>query len=117
MPVNFEKGDDPVLLCNADHMNMVKYRHRPGIVMVRICGEYLLVPTREASEICPQIIRLRLMPAALWEEIGKGNGTDKICFFYEKLSKKSKEEVEQQIETILRELYEKGYLVKAGDEV
>ena len=28
----------------------MKYQYRPGIVRVQICGEYLLVPTREASE-------------------------------------------------------------------
>lgn len=95
---------------------MIIYKPRPGIVRVRICGEYLLVPTRKASEVCPRVIRLKLMAAALWEEIEKGNGMDKICLFFEKLSKKPKEEVEEQIDKVLRGLYENGYLIKAGDE-
>lgn len=96
---------------------MIKYKPRPGIVKVRICGENLLVPTREASEACPRVIRLNLMAAALWTELEKGNGADKICRFFEILSKKPKEEVEEQIEKVLRDLYENGYLINAGDEM
>lgn len=92
----------------------MKFKPRPGIVRARICGQYILIPTREASGYCDRIIKLSLMGAALWEELEKGKGTDNVCLFFQKLSKKSEEEVQSKINRILSELYEKGYLMSGG---
>lgn len=95
---------------------MMKYKPRPGIVMVRICGENLLVPTREASEACPHVILLPLMAAALWEELEKGRDAERLSLVFQKLSKKPKEEVDRRIEALLVDLKEKGYVLKVEDE-
>ena len=92
----------------------MKFKPRPGIVRTKICGQYILIPAREASDYCDRIIKLSLMGVALLEELEKGKGTDNICVFFQKLSKKSEKEVQSKIDRILSELYEKGYLIKEG---
>ncbi len=94
----------------------MNYKIRSGIVRIKICGEYLLVPTRKASETCPKIMKLSLMGAALWEEIEKGNGTDNICIIFQKLAKKPREEIEARINSILEDLCEKSYLIRVEEE-
>lgn len=95
----------------------MKYQCRKGIVRVQICGEYYLIPTREASEICPTITRLPLLSAAIWEEVEKGNNTDKLRFAFQTLTHKPEEEIQARIDGILEDLFQRGYLVEAGESV
>ena len=94
----------------------MKYQYRPGIVRVRICGEYLLVPTREASEACPEIIRLPLLSAAVLEEIEKGRDLSIVSSSFQKLTGRSAEDIDSRIRSILENLCERGYLVQVGDD-
>ena len=93
----------------------MKYQYRPGIVRVQICGEYLLVPTREASEACPEIIRLPLLSAAVLEEVEKGRDLSIISGSFQKLTRRSASDIDSRIHVILENLCEKGYLIRVED--
>ena len=34
------------------------YRTRPGVILASVCGEYVLVGTKEALKQCPNITRI-----------------------------------------------------------
>ncbi len=92
------------------------YKYRQGIVRVRICGEHLLIPTREASEQCPEIIRLPLLSAAVLEEIEKGRDLSIISGMFQKLTGKTADDIDNRIEATLEDLCDRGYLMQVGDD-
>lgn len=91
------------------------YKYRSGIIRTSICGEYFLIPTREASEECPEIIQLPLFSAAVLEEIEKGRDLSVISGAFQKLTRKPASEIDSKIKTILDNLCEKGYLIQEKD--
>ncbi len=91
------------------------YKCRPGIVRVKICGEYLLTPTRAASEACPKVLRLSIMKAALWEELEKGHDGSVVVRAFHALSRKPEEEIRKKVDQALTELYEGGFIIRADE--
>ena len=95
----------------------MRYKCRPGIVCVNICGENMLVPTRAASETVPNVMRLSLIKAALWEEIEKGRDGTVVVKFFKALTRKPEGELQERVDKALEEMYEKGYLILADEAV
>ncbi len=95
----------------------MKYKCRPGIVRIKICGETFLVPNRATSETVPNIMRLSLLKAAIWEDVEKGRDVSFVIQFFQALTKKPKNEIKERIDQVLDEMYEKGYLIPADKEV
>ena len=93
----------------------MRYRIRPGIVKAKICGSQYLIPTRKASEECPQILRLSLLTIASWELIENHREQD-IYRVYEILTKKPEDEVRKTVDQMLSDLCAKGFLIEAEDE-
>ena len=93
------------------------YELRPGIVFTNICGEYLLIPNRQASEQCRTIKRLSLIGAALIETLKKKEPIEKVGKVYEILGKKSPEEATQKIMELAEKLYQEGYLVESTESI
>ena len=54
------------------------YSCRPGIVLTKICGQWLLIPTRAASEHCPNVTRLTFPAALIWGMIEKRKSREDI---------------------------------------
>ena len=76
----------------------------------------MLVPTREASEQCPEIIRLPILGAAVLEEIEKGRDLSIISRSFQKLTRKPAAEINDRINSMLDDLCEKGYLILVEDD-
>ena len=93
----------------------MKYKIRPGIVKAKICGSHYLIPTRKASEECPQILRLSLLTLASWELLEEDRKQD-IYRVYEILTKQPADEVRQTVDRMLSDLCAKGFLIEAEDE-
>lgn len=93
----------------------MNYKYRPGITRVRICGQYLLVPTRDASEYCPEIIRLPLLSAAVLEEIEKGRDLSIISGSFQKLTGRPASDIDGRISSLLEDLCDRGYLMRDED--
>ena len=94
----------------------MRYKTRPGVVLTKICGSLLLIPTRAASEACPHILRLSFISAICWEMIGNGKPIDDIYRVYAILSKKPPEDVHSVVDGILGDLSARGYLITVEDE-
>ena len=92
------------------------YIVRPGVVRTQICGVYLLIPDRKASEACPGVQRINFLLSAAVEELEKGHPVDNIYSFYRILSKKPEEEVRSKIDGILADLCDKGFLIRMEDD-
>lgn len=88
------------------------YELRPGIVLTKICGEYMLIPSRQASESCPSLKRLGLIGASLIETINKKEPLDKVCKAYEILGNKTPEEAREKIRKMVDDLLREGFLIE-----
>lgn len=94
----------------------MRYKVRPGIVRAQICGVYLLIPDRAASEACPYIRRINLLLSAAVEVIEKGQPIEKIYTIYRILTKRPEEEIRQKVDRQLADLCDKGFLIRVEDE-
>lgn len=95
----------------------MNYKIRHGIIRTKICGVQMLVPTREASEKCPNVMQLSLISSIVWETIEKNMPMEKAHQACKILLRKSDEEVDARIKTIIDHFCEKGFLVIEGDAV
>ena len=93
----------------------MRYRQRPGIVKTNICGVSYLIPTRKASEACPNVLKLSLISTVAWEAVAKQREAD-IYHIYGLLTKKPITEVHEIIDKLLHDLCDQGFLIEAEDE-
>lgn len=94
----------------------MRYVCREGIVLTKIAGEWLLIPTRKASESCPHIMRLALPCAMMWGCLEKGGSMGDVYRIFRVLTKKEDKEVRQLVDRLMSELIEKGYLIASDPE-
>ena len=94
----------------------MNYTVRPGIVPVSVCGANLLVPTRAASEACPNIATLSMIELMFWKKISLGEDTEKLYRLYASLSFQPIEKIQPKVDEILQRLYDRGFLLKQEDE-
>ena len=94
----------------------MKYKTRPGVVLTKVCGTSLLVPNREASTLCPYVIRLPFLWASTWKALQKGDSIETICKAHSILTHKSEEEAGNNLDDFLKEMCEKGFLIQVEDE-
>lgn len=87
------------------------YKLRPGVVTSKICGVYLLIPTRAVSEFCPGVQRVSLLLYAALELLERGEPMEKIYKMYEILTKQSPDAVKARVDGLLLDLYNKGFLI------
>ncbi len=89
----------------------MKYKVRPGIILTEICGTYLLIPTREASEYCPSVIRISPLMVGIWKTIADDKPVENVYKVMQILTKKPDDEVKEFVDAKLDDLYEKGLLI------
>jgi len=46
---------------------MKVFSRRPGVELLEICGEYLLVATKDARGACPYVTQINASAAAFWK--------------------------------------------------
>lgn len=93
----------------------MRYKLRPGVVALKICGVYLLVPNRAASEFCPGVQKVSLLLYAALELLERGDPMEKIYKMYEILTKQTPDAVKARVDGLLSDLCSKGFLVPVGD--
>ena len=94
----------------------MKYRARPGIVKTKICDQYVLIPTREASDACTTILPLPKLWAATWDAIITDYPMDKSVKIHMLLTRQSEEEVRKRISDFCKSLCKQGFLIEVPDE-
>lgn len=93
----------------------MEYKPRDGIVKAVICGQTLLVPTRRASEDCPNIASLTMLEGMFWWQLCNGKSIEEICAFYSGVTFKPIEEARPVVEGFFGRLCEKGFVVPAEE--
>ncbi len=94
----------------------MRYKTRPGVVKVQICGSYLLVPNREASEYCQGVVQLKMLQTMGWEVLEAGGPVKDVYKLFSIFMRQPEEEVRSTVDTFLSRLREKGFLI-AEDEL
>ena len=95
---------------------MMKYKKRPGILVEKICGQNILIPTRSAYPYCKNILPLKLVWLATWELIGEEDGDEKIMRFHQILTKKTDEEIRTRVTKFCKDLVKMGFLIELPEE-
>ena len=93
----------------------MRYKIRPGIVRTKICDVWLLIPTREASEDCPHIMKLTLLSSIVWETIEKGKPMEDAVRAFRILLKKPDDMIHVKIQRIIDKFCEDGFLICEED--
>lgn len=90
----------------------MNYTVKEGIVLTKICGEWFLIPTREASETSPHILRLQLPSVFVWQMLKKGKSRNEMLNVLGILLHKQEREAEGVLDTILSSFIARNMLVK-----
>ena len=99
-----------------DVFKMKNYKPYPGIVHTKICGVHVLIPTREAYSHCDTIQKLPLIWAMTWNGLVRGKTLEETVEVHRILTRKSKEEILQQLEYFYELLLDKGFLMVVADD-
>ena len=94
----------------------MKYKAREGVVLTKLCGMSVLIPTRTAFEHCRTLQRLPLIWAVTWEALEKGKPLDETVKVHEILTRKPREEVLARINQFYELLANKGFVIRCDDE-
>ena len=94
----------------------MKYKAREGVVLTKLCGMNVLIPTRAAFDSCHTIQPLPLLWAATWDCLAKGKPTEEIIQVHQILTKKSREEIVSKLEQFYEDLANKGFAIRCEDE-
>lgn len=92
------------------------YVTRPGVARVEICGRFLLIPDRKASEYCEEVVPVKFLGAVVWGMLCSGKPLEEISNFYSTMSRKPEEKARAELDAYLSGLCEKGYLIPVEDE-
>lgn len=91
---------------------MKRYKIRDGIVLETIAGRYLLISTSALNSECPYVKMINDLAAYYWELIVNGFSFDEmINKASQDFSIDDREELENDLNDLINELYRFGYLV------
>ena len=93
----------------------MRYQPRPGIVLTKLCGMRVLIPSRAASAYCATIRPLPFLWAAVWELLGQEDADEKIMKVYRILTKKTDREIREELDRLCKSLCEQGFLLEKTD--
>ena len=97
----------------------MNYKPRPGVVMIRVCGVFLLVPTRAASQACPNVRQITPGAGIIWtlfQDNEPDEAAKRFLDFQQKMSKKPIEVLRDKLERFCEGLYEGGYMVRTDED-
>lgn len=89
----------------------MKYTCRPGVILTRICGEWLLIPTREASQYSPCIMRLTFPAMLAWRILKKNRSEEDICRALQIFFHCGEEEARWRTEAMLMSFEERNLII------
>ena len=91
------------------------YKTREGVILEKICGEYRLIATLDATKFCPVASALNEDSAMVWTMMQDGLDTEEMVHrIVEKYSDLSNEEAGSILETFIRTLMDQGYVLEEG---
>ena len=91
------------------------YRVRQDVILTQVCGEYILVSTKNAREHCPSAQHINKGAALIWKRLESGAAIDDLKEMMKKnfriQEREKSEKLENDIRIFLNELKEAGYLL------
>lgn len=91
---------------------MKKYKRRPGVVLLRICGEYLLVATKDARDLCPYVTQINNSAATYWDLFDDIYSINDYIGHVAQSLNKEKKEVMLQVLVFVEKMEKSGYLTE-----
>ena len=89
------------------------YKTLPGIEMIQVCGQNLLVASRSAWEKCPRVRPIPKSWAVCWSLMANDKTDEDAIKTFAALFHKPEEEVHSHFDRIYQKLAEEGYLIEA----
>ena len=90
---------------------MKNYHLRKGIVLVELCGEFLLVATQEARKYCKYYYPINETAAYYWKLMEQEPDLDKVIATASAEYEVSEEEIRPGFVAFLDSLEKEGYLI------
>ena len=95
---------------------MTVYKTRPGVFLTKICGEYLLVATRDARSYCPYVRQINRSAAYLWENVQQSATLEDLVKTFMETYHIKNERARKNISSFLKALEDNGYIIQEPDK-
>ena len=89
----------------------MRYPIRPGVVLAEVCGEYLLLATLDAARHCPYVYQVNETAACFWRLLERQLPAEDVAAAAAAEYDAPAEVVRRDLEQVLKDLREKGYLL------
>lgn len=94
---------------------MKTYEPKPGVTLLEICGEHLLVATGDARGTCPDIIQLNDAGALYWRVITEERSFDRMAERIVREAPDAKPDPRLLLMMYVDKLKKSGYLLEAEE--
>ena len=96
---------------------MERYKARPGLVLVTVCGESLLVATKALWNLCPFMTSLNESSAFLWTRLQEGATEEELfAAVAEEYEVEDPAAVRKLIQGFLKQMRDMHYLQTQEEE-
>lgn len=93
----------------------MSYTIQNGIVLTSVCGEYLLIATRAARNICPNIKKLNASGAYFWSMLEEGMDAADMATRAAEHYGAPRELIERDLKVFLAGLRQQNYISEAEE--
>lgn len=94
----------------------MRYRTRPGAVLAKICGEYLLVAAQSLRDSLPYVTQLNESSAFLWKKLEDGADEQMLeQSVLEEYEVEDEREARAAIHDFVEQMRSAGYLIEDGE--
>ena len=96
---------------------MERYKTRDGIVLTRVCGEWMLVAASALRDQCPFVTVVNESSAFLWKRLQSGADVEELeRAVREEYEIEEPETVRSVIEAFLQQMLEMNYLITVAPD-
>ena len=88
----------------------------PDVELVEICGEYLLIATREARDVCPYVSQINESAAIFWKLLDKPRTVNELIECAVTLSGKEKKQLFFPVLAFVDKFCKSGHLIEEDKE-
>lgn len=92
------------------------YKLRPGVELIQVCGQNILVATRELWREYPRVLPIPPMWGLCWKMMAPDATDKKAIDTMMTLFRKSEDEVRERLNPCLERLHEVGFMLEVPDE-